>query len=90
MAYAVHTLKNCLEYDPVHDIMVLAKHIAEWVRMNASENFHIKLHTCIFKVIKPPIVRKPSLQPLDVTQDIQRCHACVYKNVHPYLLYSRC
>ena len=52
--------------------------------------FHIKLHTCIFKVIKPPIVWEPSLQPLEVTQDIQLRHACAYKNLHPYLLYSQC
>ena len=90
VAYTVYTLKNCHEYDPVHEIMVLAKHFTEWLWMNAPENFHIKLNTCIFKVIKPPTVQEPSLQPLEVTQDIQLCHACIYKYLHCYLLYSWC
>jgi hypothetical protein len=38
MHMAVHTLKNCHEYDPVHEIMALAKHFTEWLRMNASGN----------------------------------------------------
>ena len=47
-------------------------------RMNASENFHIQLHKCIFKVIKP-IIRDSSLQLPEVTHDSQLCHACIYK-----------
>jgi len=78
VAYAVYTLKNC------HDeIMALAKHFTEWLGMNASENFHIKLHKCILKVIKPPIIWEPHLQPLEVTHAIQLCHACIYKNLQP-------
>jgi len=48
-AYAVPTLKNCHEYDPLDEIMVLAQHFTKWSRMNASENFHIQLHKCIVK-----------------------------------------
>jgi len=30
VAYAVHTLKNCHEYDPVDEIMGLAQHFTKW------------------------------------------------------------
>jgi len=55
--------------------------------MNGSENFHMQLHMCSFKVIKPPISWEPSLQPLEVTHDIQLCHACIDKNLH-YSLFT--
>jgi len=59
-------------------------------RMYASDNFHIQLHKYIAKVSKPPIIREPSLQPLEVKHDIQLCHACIYNNLHSSLLYSQC
>jgi len=30
VAYAVHTLKNCHEYDPLDEIMGLAQHFTIW------------------------------------------------------------
>jgi hypothetical protein len=78
VAYAVHVLKNCHDCDPVDGIMGLAQHFTKWSRMNASENVHIQLNKCIFKVIKP-IIRDCSLQPLKVTHDNQLCHTCIYK-----------
>jgi hypothetical protein len=44
VAYAVHTLHNCHEYDPGGEIMGLAKSFTKSQRMNASENFHMHLH----------------------------------------------
>ena len=79
MAHAVHTLKKLYEYDPIDE----AGPTLHRMVMNASENFHIQLQKCIFKVIKPPIIQGPSLQPLEVTHDIQLCHACICKNLHP-------
>ena len=70
VAYAVHTLKNHGTGQTLH-------------RMVVNENFHIQLHKCILKVIKPPIIWEPRLQPLEVTHDIQLCHACFYKNLQP-------
>ena len=83
MAYAVQTLNN------YHEMTLLMK---SWgwpnpsqkgQRMNASENFHIKLHKRNVKVSKLPKITKPSIQTLEGTHDIQLCHACIYKNLHP-------
>jgi len=60
VAYAVHTLKNCHEYNSVDEIIGLDQHFTKWSWVNASENFHIQLHKCIFKVIKPPIIWVPT------------------------------
>jgi hypothetical protein len=49
-------------------------------RMNDSDNFHMQLLKYTVKVSKSPII---SLQTLEVTHDIQLCHACIYKNLHP-------
>jgi len=75
VAYAVHTVNNCHAYDPGDEIMGLASPFTEGRRITASENFHMHLHKCTVKVRKPPIIRVPSLQTLEVTHDIQVCHA---------------
>jgi hypothetical protein len=58
--------------------------------MYASDNFHKQLHKYTVKVSKPPVIRGPSLQPLEVTHDIQLCHTFIYDSLHPSLLYSQC
>jgi len=52
-------------------------------RINASENFRMHLHKCTVRVIKLPTIQEPRLQPLEVMHDMQLCHACIYKNLHP-------
>jgi hypothetical protein len=54
---------------------------------NVLENFHVQLHICIFKVIKWPIIWDNSIQSFEVTHNSQLCDACVYKNLHPLIMF---
>jgi hypothetical protein len=87
-AFAVHTLKKLINMTLLMKSWGWPNTSEKGHRINSSEDFHTHLHKCAVKVIKPPIIWEPSLSPLKVTHDIHLCHTCIYKNLHPYLLYS--